>query len=80
MPVYETLVLNNIELPKTDILLFTSPSNVAAYMHHHTLGTEKIIAIGKSTGKQLEMHGYTNYTLPQTVNEMGLVETVLSLE
>ena len=55
LPVYETILEDEVEETGAEILVFTSPSNVEAYFIDNLLQPDqKIIAIGKSTGKKLD--------------------------
>jgi hydroxymethylbilane synthase len=61
------------------VLVFTSPSNVEAYFEGNLLDPyQKVIAIGKSTGKKFDEIG-TKYTMPFSPDEVGLAEAVFGL-
>ncbi len=76
LPVYETILEDDVEPTGAEILVFTSPSNVEAYFVDNLLDPDqKVIAIGKSTGKKLEEIG-VKYTLPYSPDETGLAEAV----
>jgi hydroxymethylbilane synthase len=80
LPIYETVVADNIDGTGAEILIFTSPSNVDAYFAENLLEPEqKVIAIGNSTGKKLEEIG-VKYTLPYSPDEIGLAEAVFGIE
>ena len=75
--VYETFQKRNITVEDSDIVVFTSPSNVEAYFGNLKLNaSQKIIAIGKSTEKKLNEYGITNCILPESLGELGLAEAV----
>ena len=79
LPVYETILEDDVELSGAEILVFTSPSNVEAYFACNLLDPyQKVIAIGKSTGKKLDETG-VNYTLPYSPDETGLAEAVFGI-
>jgi hydroxymethylbilane synthase len=79
LPIYETVLEENIEGTAADVLVFTSPSNVEAYFADNLLEpNQKVIAIGKSTGKKFEEMG-TRYTLPFSPDEVGLAEAVFGI-
>jgi hydroxymethylbilane synthase len=79
LPVYETVMEENIEASGADVLVFTSPSNVDAYFVDNLLDPyQKVIAIGKSTGKKFDEMG-VKYTLPYSPDEVGLAEAVFGL-
>jgi hydroxymethylbilane synthase len=68
-----------IEGSGADVLVFTSPSNVDAYFAENLMDPgQKVIAIGKSTGKKFDEMG-VKYTLPFSPDEVGLAEAVFGL-
>ncbi|MGZ3872882.1 MAG: hydroxymethylbilane synthase [Mucilaginibacter sp.] len=76
LPVYETILEDEVEQTGAEILVFTSPSNVEAYFVDNLLDPDqKLIAIGLSTGKKLDEMG-VKYTLPYSPDETGLAEAV----
>ncbi len=76
LPVYETVLQDNVEPSTADIMIFTSPSNVEAYFVDNLLEpNQKVIAIGKSTGKKFDEMG-VKYKLPFSPDEVGLAEAV----
>jgi len=80
MPIYETVLDENVDKSNADVLIFTSPSNVQAYFKENLAEPDqKIICIGYSTAKQIEEMGL-KYTLPFSPDEMGLAEAVFGLE
>ncbi|MEO8885046.1 MAG: hydroxymethylbilane synthase [Mucilaginibacter sp.] len=79
LPIYETVLEDNIEASGADVLIFTSPSNVDAYFTDNLLDPyQKVIAIGKATGKKFDEMG-VKYTLPFAPDEVGLAEAVFGL-
>lgn len=79
LPIYETVMEEDIELSTADVLVFTSPSNVDAYFTENLLDPyQKVIAIGKSTGKKFDEMG-VKYILPFSPDEVGLAEAVFGL-
>ncbi len=79
LPVYETVMEEDVEQSSAEVMVFTSPSNVEAYFACNLLDPDqKVIAIGKSTGKKLEEMG-VNYTLPFSPDEVGLAEAVFGI-
>ncbi|MFD2873581.1 hydroxymethylbilane synthase [Mucilaginibacter ximonensis] len=79
LAVYETVLEDEVEGSGADVLVFTSPSNVDAYFADNLLDPyQKVIAIGKSTGKKFEEMG-VKYTLPFSPDEVGLAEAVFGL-
>ncbi len=79
LPIYETILEDDAEQTGAEILVFTSPSNVEAYFANNLIQPDqKVIAIGKSTGKKLDEVG-VNYTLPYSPDETGLAEAVFGI-
>ena len=79
LPIYETVLEDEVEASGADVLIFTSPSNVDAYFANNLMDPyQKVIAIGKSTGKKFDEMG-VKYTLPFTPDEVGLAEAVFGL-
>lgn len=80
LPIYETVVEDDIDQTYADVLIFTSPSNVDAYFADNLLDPgQKVIAIGNSTGKKFEEMGVA-YTLPYSPDEIGLAEAVFGID
>ncbi|WP_443937992.1 hydroxymethylbilane synthase [Pedobacter sp. MW01-1-1] len=80
LPIYETVIEDNIGQSFADVLIFTSPSNVDAYFTDNLLEPgQQVIAIGNSTGKKFDEMNVP-YTLPYSPDEIGLVEAVFALD
>lgn len=80
LPIYETAAKENADASGADVLVFTSPSNVEAYLGPYLIDAhQKVIAIGKSTGQKLEEYGITDYLMPYAPDEVGLAEKVFEL-
>jgi uroporphyrinogen-III synthase len=76
LPIYETILEHDAAQSNAGILIFTSPSNVDAYFANNLIHPDqKVIAIGKSTGKKLDEIN-VKYTLPYSPDETGLAEAV----
>ena len=79
LPIYETVLEDDVKASGADVLVFTSPSNVDAYFGDNLLDPyQKVIAIGKSTGKKFDEMG-VKYKLPYAPDEVGLAEAVFGL-
>ncbi|RZK64405.1 MAG: uroporphyrinogen-III synthase, partial [Pedobacter sp.] len=80
LPIYETVIEENIDQSYADVLIFTSPSNVDAYFADNLLEPgQQVIAIGNSTGKKFDEMG-VKYALPYSPDEIGLAEAVFGIE
>lgn len=79
LPIYETVMEEDVEASGAEVLVFTSPSNVDAYFAENLLDPyQKVVAIGKSTGRKFDEMG-VKYTLPFSPDEVGLAEAVFGL-
>jgi hydroxymethylbilane synthase len=79
LPVYETVLVDEVKASNAEVLVFTSPSNVEAYFTDNLLdNNQKVVAIGKSTGNKLD-ELEIKYTLPFSPDEVGLAEAVFGL-
>lgn len=80
IPVYETVLAQEVGKTNAEVLIFTSPSNVEAYFRDHLLDPgQKIISIGTSTGKKFDEMGIP-YVLPFSPDEVGLAEAFFSID
>lgn len=78
--VYETVKKENSNLPKAEVLVFTSPSNVESFFEKEKISAaQKVIAIGKSTEKKLKEFGVESCILPASFDEVGLTEAVFGI-
>lgn len=76
--VYKTIIKNDFELPYSDILIFTSPSNVIAYYNKYKFDPRQlVIAIGTTTKFKLNEFNVVNVLTPNSFDENGLLELVL---
>jgi hydroxymethylbilane synthase len=77
LTVYETVKRENVKLPKVEVVVFTSPSNVASFFEKGKISnTQRVIAMGKSTEKKLQEFGVENCILPESFDEIGLAQAV----
>ncbi|MCX6183162.1 MAG: hydroxymethylbilane synthase [Bacteroidetes bacterium] len=75
---YETVERSDFSIPLCDVLVFTSPSSVRSFFKKHSIqSTQKVVAMGPSTGRELEVFGVVKYSLPKITGELGLVDEVL---
>lgn len=78
--VYKTELKTDFALPKTEILIFTSPSNVEAYFSkYEILPGQKVIAIGTTTQQKLFSYGIKEVALPNSFEEESLLHTLWQL-
>jgi len=80
MPIYETVIEENVDKTNAEVMVFTSPSNVEAYFRENLADPDqKIICIGHSTASAIAHLGL-KYHLPFTPDEIGLAEAIFGLD
>lgn len=76
--VYKTSFKTNFDIPKSEILVFTSPSSVSVYLSKYTIySDQKVIAIGTSTFQRLKSFGIHDAVLSDSFSENDLLKAVL---
>tara|TARA_B100000524_G_C23483125_1_gene310519 strand:+ start:13 stop:486 length:474 start_codon:yes stop_codon:yes gene_type:complete len=75
---YQTLLLVK-KVENHDYLVFTSPSNVEAFLLSNKFNNQKIISIGPSTTKALKNAGINNVIESFQSSELALADAVFSL-
>lgn len=74
---YKTILKTEFELPYTDIVVFTSPSNVKAYYSKYKLDPRQIVvAIGSSTKFKLSEYGIKDVLTPLEFDESSLCKLI----
>lgn len=77
--VYETLSRPADNLPESEILVFTSPSNLEAFLEKNAISPkQKIVAMGHATASTLKDKGYYTYWSPASFDDAGLARAVMS--
>lgn len=75
--VYKTSIRTDFDLPYSDILIFTSPSNVEAYYSKYKFDPRQfVIAIGETTKHKLTEYNVMNVIMPKSFSEKGLVDVL----
>jgi uroporphyrinogen-III synthase len=77
--VYRTILVEDAEIPETDTVFLTSPSNAEAYLNVRSLAGKTLIAIGHSTAHYLKERGLEPVLIPKTPTEedvVGLLRTL----
>lgn len=78
--VYENKPLENFEKINSEILVFTSPSNVESFLKSQVISkSQKVVAIGTTTSKFLNEAGILDVTISYSTNEVHLAEAVFSI-
>jgi uroporphyrinogen-III synthase len=76
--VYKTSIRTDFDIPYSNILIFTSPSNATAYYSKYKADSRQIvIAIGSTTKYKLSEYKVTNVLTPNSFNEEGLVDLLM---
>jgi hydroxymethylbilane synthase len=75
---YKTILIDK-KLKYHDLLVFTSPSNVEAFLKSNKISDQKVISIGPSTTSTLKNTGIINVFESFESAELALADTVLSL-
>ena len=77
--VYKTTIKADFVIPHTDVVIFTSPSNVKAYFIKNTIDIKQLVlAMGTSTKYKLAEYGVTNVLTPLEFSENALLDLVIS--
>ena len=80
LPVYQTLKHAVIIDKDTNILVFTSPSNVDAFFEKNKWESHyKAIAMGDATGKALERKRVMKYEQPDRFDDLGLFRAIMKI-
>ena len=80
LSVYETIKKEDAEIPRAEILVFTSPTNVMAYFEKNKIDADqKIVAMGDATANALTQFGIKKYKLPNSFDDIGLVQAVFGI-
>jgi hydroxymethylbilane synthase len=76
--VYKTNMKSDFDVPYSDILIFTSPSNVDAYFNKYKVDARQvIIAIGETTKHKLSSYKIKSILTPTSFDEKGLVDLLV---
>jgi uroporphyrinogen-III synthase len=80
LPVYETVKRNELPVPDSDIVVFTSPSNVEAFFENNSVTKRQaIVAMGDATAAALREHHIHHPGMPDTFDEVGLARAVFGV-
>jgi len=75
--VYKNTLRSDFEIQESELLVFTSPSNVRAYFEKYKLlKGQKVVAIGSTTFNQLKNYGIKTIGLPVSFDEVGLLRAI----
>ena len=74
LPIYRTLLAENVTIPETEMVFLTSPSNAKSYLKNASLEGKVIIAIGNTTADFLKQQGAKNVLIPSSPREEDVIE------
>ncbi len=78
LPVYETIKHPKKVDADTAILVFTSPSNVLAYLELNKVqSVQKAVAMGEATANALRKGGFKKIVTTDTFDDLGLLRAIL---
>ena len=78
--VYETIKKNETPVPVSEILVFTSPSNVEAFFEKNKVtSNQKVVAMGDATAHALFRFGVKHCKQPVSFDDLGLVQAVFGI-
>jgi hydroxymethylbilane synthase len=76
--VYKTTLKTDFDIPYSDILIFTSPSNVEAYFSKYKVDTRQfVVAMGANTKYKLKEFGVLDVSIPKSFDEQGLLNVLI---
>ncbi|NNL92279.1 MAG: hypothetical protein HKO66_08615 [Saprospiraceae bacterium] len=76
--IYDNKIINNIEVPKCNLLVFTSPLNVQAWFSNYKIADEVIFAIGKTTAEAIQKYTTSKIIYCQHPSMENLYENVVN--
>jgi hydroxymethylbilane synthase len=77
--VYETIKQSADGIIPADVLVFTSPSNLEAYLEKNKIRKDqKIVAMGHATASTLKEKGFHSFYTPPSFDDAGLVQSVFN--
>ena len=79
IPVYETVLRDDVKIPDTEVVFLTSPSNAKNYLNSNSLNGKVAIAIGQTTAGFLRENGIETVHVPRTPKEEDLIDLISSL-
>lgn len=77
--VYETSSVPNVELPSSDVYVFTSPSNVEGFSSSLKNINTKVVAIGPSTAEALSLKGIKANAIAERADDTGLLDAIVNV-
>jgi uroporphyrinogen-III synthase len=79
LTVYRTEPILNANIPLTDVVYLTSPSNAKTYLAQNTIAQQTWVAIGQTTADFLTEKGIARVLLPRSPQQADVLNLLLSL-
>lgn len=79
LPIYRTIPASNVEIPETDVVFLTSPSNSKVYLENGSLEEKSVIAIGTTTRDFLSQQGIKDALIPEGPNSKSVLGLIRGL-
>ena len=79
IPVYRNQPSSNIPTEDFDVLIFTSPMNVDAWMNKRTIRNERVISIGSTTANHLKKLGIKRVITANNPSEKAIAQSLITL-
>lgn len=79
LPIYQTIPASNVNIPETDVVFLTSPSNSKVYLENGSLKEKSVIAIGTTTRDFLSQQGIENVLVPEGPNSKSVLSLIRGL-
>lgn len=74
---YKTILRSDFEIPYTDIVVLTSPSNVKAFYSKYKIDNRQlVIAMGNSTKYALSEYGFKKVIIPEEFSEDAICDII----
>lgn len=79
LPIYKTEGVSQPDIPDTDIVLLTSPSNAEVFLKHSSVSNKIIVAIGHTTKDHLISKNVADVRVPDQPTTAAIVELICLL-
>ncbi len=76
---YRTELKGYVDIPKTDIVFLTSPSNCKSFLKNASLKNKTVVAIGNTTAEYLAENDVENVLIPQSPKDEDVIDLLRNL-
>ena len=78
--VYATVSHEDVKVSASRIVVFTSPSNVKAYITSNPIRpSQRLVAMGNATGNELVQNGIKKFIVPASFSDVSLAQAVFAI-